>query len=156
MSRIDFVKLRKRADMSQREFADLLQVRPSFISAIENGKSRMPEEKLERIKEIFEISNFDDYITEDPAENVIPPHTHIMDQSDSLTQLLNHFHELAHQREKAHTSSDSDSIARIDFLTKRNDRLSERVDQLREEVDQLRAENLRLKEILIKNGINYN
>lgn len=155
MSRIDFVKLRKRAGMSQRDLAEILQVRPSFLSAIENGRSRMPDEKLEKIKEIFELESLDDYVIDDTAEMIVPPHTHIGDQSDSLTQLLNHFHDLAHQRNKAHSENDGDATARIEFLTKRNDRLSERIDDLRDEVDNLREENLRLKELLVRNGIKY-
>ncbi|MDE6510623.1 MAG: helix-turn-helix domain-containing protein [Muribaculaceae bacterium] len=155
MKRIDFVRLRKRAGMSQRELADHLQVRPSFLSAIENGKSRMPEEKLDKIKEIFELDSLDDYMVEEHAEQTVPPHTHAMDQNDTLAQLLNHFHDLAHQREREHSGQDADALERIEFLTKRNDRLSERVDDLRDEVDALREENLRLKELLLKNGIHY-
>lgn len=152
MTRIDLIKLRKRAGMSQKELADLLQVRPSFLSAIENGRSRMPDDKLERLKEIFELDSLNDYMIEETAQAVVPPHTHPIDSTDSLTQLLNHFHELAHQRN--HNKADEDS-SRIEFLTKRNDRLSERLDQLREEVDSLRNENFRLKELLIRNGIDY-
>ncbi len=141
--------------MSQRELAEFLQVRPSFLSAIENGKSRIPDEKLEKIKEIFELDDLEEYLIEDTNENVVPPHTHVADQTDYLTQLLNHFHDLAHQRDKGHAIADSELLARIDFLTKRNDRLSERVDDLRDEVDNLRQENLSLKELLVKNGISY-
>ena len=155
MGRIDFVRLRKRAGMSQRELADKLQVRPSFLSAIENGRSRMPDEKLDKIKEIFELDSLDDYMVEEHMETTVPPHTHTLDQNDTLAQLLNHFHDLAHQREKGLSVQDPEMLARIEFLTKRNDRLSGRVDDLREEVDALRMENLRLKEILIKNGIQY-
>lgn len=155
MSRIDLARLRRRAGMSQRELADKLQVRPSFLSAIENGRSRLPEEKMEKIMELFEIDNLEDYLIDDTQEAIVPPHTHVLDQTDSLTQLLNHFHELAHQREKGHTAADTDAMARIDFLSRRNDRLSERVDELRDEVDSLRAENLSLKELLIRHGISY-
>ena len=151
MSRIDLTKLRKRAGMSQRELAELLQVRPSFLSAIENGKSRMPEEKLDRLKEVFELDSFDDYIIED--EHHVAPHTHMMEQSDSFTHLLTHFHDLAHKNSRGDT--DTDCSERIDFLTRRNDRLSERIDTLRDEVDELRRENLRLKELLLKNNISY-
>ena len=35
MERIDIAKLRKEAGISQRELADKLQIRPSFLSAIE-------------------------------------------------------------------------------------------------------------------------
>ena len=155
MKRIDFVRLRKRAGMSQRELADLLQVRPSFLSAIENGKSRMPDEKLDKIKEIFELDSLDDYMVDEHMEQTVPPHTHAMDQNDTLAQLLNHFHDLAHQREREHSGQDSDSAERIEFLSKRNDRLSDRIDDLRDEVDNLRKENLHLKELLLKNGIQY-
>lgn len=153
MKRIDYVSLRKRAGLSQRQLADILQVRPSFLSAIENGRSRMPEEKLEKLKEICELEDFDSYMIEEMSD-AVPPHSHNSEQEDTLTRLLNHFHDLAHQREKT-LHSDSDPSARIDFLTKRNDRLSERIDDLREEIDILRKETLRLKELLIKNGIQY-
>lgn len=148
-------KLRKRAGISQRQLAEMLQVRPSFLSAIENGKSRMPEEKLEKIKEIFELDSLDDYLIDDAAEATVPPHTHTSDQSDPISQLLTHFHDLAHQRDKGHESHDSDLEARLDFLTKRNDRLSDRIDDLRDEVDSLRKENMALKELLLKHGISY-
>lgn len=154
MKRIDYVSLRKRAGMSQRQLADILQVRPSFLSAIENGRSRMPDEKLERLKEIFELENLDAYIIEDDKD-VNSSHSHIMEPEDTITSILNHFHDLAHQREKATHGNDSEVAERIDYLTRRNDRLSERVDDLREEVDRLRSELLRLKELLIKNGIPY-
>ena len=115
----------------------------------------MPEEKLDKIKEIFELDSLDDYMVEDHADVTVPPHTHAMDQNDTLAQLLNHFHDLAHQREREHSGQDTDAAERIEFLAKRNDRLSERVDDLRDEVDALREENLRLKELLLKNGIQY-
>lgn len=141
--------------MSQRELADILQVRPSFLSAIENGKSRMPEEKLDKIMEIFELDSLDDYMVVEHPEQTVPPHTHAMDGNDTLAQLLNHFHDLAHQREREHSGQDAEIIARIDYLSKRNDRLSDRVDDLRDEVDALRDENIRLKELLLKNGISF-
>lgn len=155
MSRIDLTRLRKRAGMSQRDLAAMLQVRPSFLSAIENGRSRLPEEKIEKIKAIFELDNLNDYMITEPAESIVPPHTHASEPSDAISHLLNHFHELAHQKERAHAVQDPEVTERIDFLTKRNERLSERVDDLRDEVDTLREENLRLKELLIKNGIEY-
>lgn len=153
MGKIDLAKLRKRAGMSQKELAELLQVRPSFVSAIENGKSRVPEEKIERLKEIFELRDLDNYIIDDQPEIMVPPHTHHSDQSDALTQLLNHFHDLAHQRD--HDKSSSELEERVEYLAKRNDRLSERIDTLRDEVDALRKENLLLKEKLIRNGIQF-
>ena len=155
MKRIDYAGLRKRAGMSQRELAALLQVRPSFLSAIENGKSRMPDEKLDKIKEIFELDSLEDYMMEDYSEQSVTHNIHPMNKNDTLAQLLNHFNDLAHQREREHSGQDAEKDARIDFLTKRNDRLSERIDALRDQVDTLREENIHLKEQLLKNGIQF-
>lgn len=154
MKRIDIVRLRKNAAMSQRELAELLQVRPSFLSAIENGKSRLPDEKLARIKEIFRLDDLEDYTLETEGElsATVPPHTH-SDTGDTFTQLLNHFHELAHKNSAHHP--DKEREQRIEFLTHRCDRLSERVDDLREQVDRLSNENLLLKELLIRHNIPY-
>ena len=138
--------------MSQRELAEQLQVRPSFISAIENGRSPLPEDKIDKLKEIFEIDSIDDYLMEDENVVIVPPHTHT-EPVDSLTQLLNHFHSLAHMND--HSAHNSEAEARIEYLTKRNDRLAERVDNLTEKIENLREENLRLKELLIRNGIGY-
>lgn len=157
MGKIDVARLRKCAGMSQRELAELLNVRPSFLSAIENGRSRMPEEKIAKLKNIFELDSLDAFIIEEPSEHIVPPHTHVMDQSDSLTSLLNHFHDIAHQKGMSHDTHhlQMELDSRIEFLSRRNDKLSERLDELREEVDKLRQENFRLKELLIKNGIKY-
>lgn len=201
MSRIDLTRLRKQAGMSQRNLAALLQVRPSFLSAIENGRSRMPDEKLEKIKEIFKLDSLEEFMIEEQADIIVPPHIHSGDnvmvvtshshvpphshsvesgvampphthpgemtiniphshssaseQSESITRLLNHFHDLAHQHDRQYGSNDEETCARIEYLEKRNDRLSQRVDDLRDEVDRLRAETLRLKEILVKNGLPY-
>ncbi len=152
--RFDFAGLCIRDGIIKRALSNLLQVRRSFLSAIENGKSRMPEEKLDKIKEIFELDSLDDYMIDENTESVVPPHTHATEQSESIAQLLNHFHDLAHQQ-RDHSAQDADTLARIEFLTKRNDRLSERIDDLRDQVDSLRQENLHLKELLLKNGIMY-
>lgn len=154
--------------MSQRELADHLQVRASFLSAIENGRSRLPDEKLHRLKEIFQLDSLEDYLLPEdeiitgavpPHTHGVPPHSHGVpphshgETTDSITQLLNHLHDLAHRNSPV--QSDPEQSARIEYLAQRNDRLSNRVDQLREEVDNLRTENLRLKELLIRNNIPF-
>ena len=156
MKRIDLLKLRKMVGLSQKELADRLSVQPSFLSAIENGRSRFPDEKLERLKEILGIDNFDDFLIEENAETtVVPPHTHIMDESDSLSQLLRHIHNLAHKSDAVDRGKEKELMSRIDYLSQRNDRLSDRLDELRLKVDTLREENFRLKEIILKNNLSF-
>lgn len=155
MARLDLLRLRKAAGLSQRELAEKLGVQPSFLSAIENGRSRLPEEKIDRLKDILACDDLEDYMTEDGSEAAVPPHTHSVEESDAITRLLKHIHAEAHKSDSETKSREKDLEDRVDFLSKRNDRLSERVDNLREEVDSLRAENYRLKEALISNGIKF-
>lgn len=154
MKKIDLLKLRKAAGFSQRELAKQLAVQPSFLSAIENGRSRFPEEKIERLKEIVALDDIDDFLVEEASENsVVPPHSHTADETDSLSQLLRHIHNLAHKSDSVDRERENELLSRIDFLSKRNDRLSERLDSLREMLDNLREENYKLKELLLKKGI---
>lgn len=157
MRRLDLVRLRKNAGLSQKELADMLSVRPSFLSAIENGRSRLPEEKLERMRDIFKMDDFSEYMVEDKAEAVpvVPPHTHIAESDDALTALLKHIHAQAHMTDDLSKSREAELEERISYLTERNDRLSDRLDDLREQVDRLREENFHLKELLALNGIQY-
>lgn len=155
MSRIDIARLRKNEGLSQRKLAEMLEIRPSFLSAIENGRSRLPEDKVEKIKTLFGTEIIEEYMYEECEENVVPPHTHLHDETDSLTQLLDKFHTLAHQRHNQPNDKVMELVTRLDKMSERNDRLSGKIDDLRDLVDQLRQENLRLKELLIKNQIQY-
>lgn len=156
MKKIDLLKLRKAAGLSQRELADRLMVQPSFLSAIENGRSRFPDEKIEKLKEIVEIDDLEDFLIDCSQEvPLVPPHTHAIDETDSLTQMLRHIHNLAHKSDSLDKDRESDLLSRIDYLSKRNDRLDERLDELRESLDKLREENFRLKELLLRNNISY-
>lgn len=156
MKRLDLLKLRKAVGLSQRELADRLSVQASFLSAIENGRSRFPDEKMEKLKEIVALEDLDRFLVEDTAETVgIPPHSHTLDESDALTQLLKHIHAQAHKGDGTDRSREYELQERIDYLSTRNDRLSDRIDELREKVDSLLDENFRLKELLCRNQIDF-
>lgn len=157
MKKIDLLKLRKAVGLSQRELADRLAVQPSFISAIENGRSRFPEEKIEKLKEIVALDDLEDFLAEDLPEGtvVVPPHTHTHDEADALSQMLRHIHALAHKSDGSDREREQELTARIEYLSKRNDRLSERLDDLRDALDKVRDENYRLKELLLKNNISF-
>lgn len=157
MERIDIAKLRKEAGISQRELADKLQIRPSFLSAIENGRSRLPEAQLEKIKQIFGISDFSEYLAEEqpkevPANTNVPPHSHFGEEGNAIALFLQHIHNQAHQ-ESGHSNREEILEQRVDYLSERNDRLSSRVDELRDQLDVMRDENYRLKLLLASNGI---
>lgn len=156
MKRLDLLKLRKTIGLSQRALASKLAVQPSFLSAIENGRSRFPDEKIEKLMEATAIEDLEPFMVEETSDMpVVPPHTHSMDESDSLTHLLRHIHNLAHKNDMPGQERETELLERIDYLQKRNDRLSDRVDTLRDTVDALREENYSLKELLRKSGINF-
>lgn len=156
MKKLDLLKLRKAAGLSQKELADRLAVQPSFLSAIENGRSRFPDEKIERLREIVALDSLDNYMVEEDAElPAVPPHTHALDEADSLSQMLRHIHNLAHQSDGHNREREQELQDRIEFLTTRNDRLSERLDSLRDRVDSLLEENYRLKELLMRNNVAF-
>lgn len=160
MIRIDICKLRKSAGISQRQLADQLQVRQSFLSAIENGRSRLPEEKEQRLIDIFGHDMVEKFCIADEQAALAAPAAALnagLSESDIVGQLLKHFHDLAHKSDSHTHQADSEQIdalrQRNDFLNQRNDKLSERIDELRDELDRLRREIYHLKELLITNGI---
>ena len=154
MKKLDLLKLRKAIGLSQKELADRLSVQASFLSAIENGRSRFPDEKLEKLKEIVGLEDLEDYMDDEVMETVaVPPHTHALDEADSLSQMLRHIHNLAHKSDDSERERISDLLNRIEYLSKRNDRLTDRLDVLSEKLEELREENFRLKDLLIKNNI---
>ena len=149
MRRLNLSRLRRAAGLNQRDLAEKLGVRPSFISAIENGKSRFPDDKLDRLKEIVLLDDLDEFYDEKAADsNTVPLHTHPFGENDPITELLKHIHAQAHKNDQSATSREAELEQRLDFNIMRNERLSRRVDELRDEVDRLRDENYRLREEL--------
>ncbi|MDE6825494.1 MAG: helix-turn-helix domain-containing protein [Paramuribaculum sp.] len=159
MPTIDISRLRKHYGMNPRLLAEKLNVRQSFLSAIENGRSRMPDDKLPRLMEIFSLENFDGFMMDEAAPDVVqvPPHTHSGIESDPLTKLLMHIHRQAHNDSDSHDSRarEEELEARIDSLVERNERLSDKIDNYRDEIDTLRNEILRLKQLLVANSISF-
>lgn len=158
MSRIDLLKIRKATGISQKELAEKLAVRPSFLSAIENGRSRFPDEKIERLKEILLIGDLTPYTIEEEAEHsadVVPPHTHTSDETDAIANLLKHIHAQAHKEDDSAKNREMELRARIEYLTERADRQTERIEALLVKLETLLNENMRLKNLLLSNHIEF-
>lgn len=163
MPRYDISRLRKEKCMSQSELANYLQMTQSFLSAIENGKSPLPIEKEEKLCEVFQLKDLNDYIIDrkgDPSEKKITD----MTDSDLFNQLLSRFHKQAHSAESEHHHHDHHQkiddlqlkldtlfsrvdalMTRNDNLTAENDRLRAEIDTYRKEIESLRQENYTLK-----------
>lgn len=157
MPRYDISRLRKENGMSQNELANHLQMTQSFLSAIENGKSPLPVEKEEKLREIFHLHDLNDYIMDKRSEESEKRLTEMTD-SDLFNQLLSRFHKQAHSDESEHHHHDhhahieelrnklDDMFSRNDSLMQRNESLSVDNDRLRGEIDEYRKEIDRLRE----------
>ena len=154
--------------MSQMELANRLQITQSFLSAIENGKSPLPFEKEEKLREIFGLSALNDYMVDNKPDAEEKKLTEMTD-SDLFNQLLSRFHKQAHSAESEHHHHDhhqkieelefkiealykrnDDLMVRNDALSADNDRLRSEIDDYRAEIEKLRAENYQLKSSLLK------
>ena len=147
MPRYDISRIRKEHGMSQSELAQRLQITQSFLSAIENGRSPLPIEKEEKLREVFSSYDLSSYIQDktDDEKRVVD-----MTDSDLFNQLLNRFHRQAHSAEGEHHHHDHHEKIeilenRVEALFKRNDALMERNDRLAEANDLLRQENDKLR-----------
>lgn len=144
MPRYDISRLRKDNGMSQMELANLLQITQSFLSAIENGKSPLPIEKEERLREIFHLHNLNDFIIDKKGDAEDKKITEMTD-SDLFNQLLSRFHKQAHSDETAEHHHDhhrkiEDLEGKVELLFVRNESLMQRNEKLMNENERLRNE----------------
>ena len=84
MQRIDLAKIRSDHSVSQKDLAEKLGVKQSFLSNIERGRSPLPPEKLDKIIEIFDIENIDIYYIEDIGSSNMSK-----SQSDNTNSIIN-------------------------------------------------------------------
>lgn len=156
MRRVDLAKIRSDYSISQKDLAEKLGVKQSFLSNIERGRSPLPPEKLDKIIEIFEIEDIDSYYIEDIGNNSVSK-----SQSDNTNSIINDsaifekFVGIMEKMTEAKYANESEALSRIERLQDRNDFLNSQVDELRKDLTRLLHENFALKELLIKNGIDY-
>ncbi len=70
MKTFDLKHFRKEKKISQVKLADALGIGQSFISQIENGKDPMPEPLIEKIKDLYNISDISRYLNDDLQEDL--------------------------------------------------------------------------------------
>ena len=61
----DLKRFRREKKISQQDFASAMECGQSFISQIENGKDRMPDTWIDKIANIYSITNIEEYIIPD-------------------------------------------------------------------------------------------
>lgn len=61
----DLKRFRREKKISQQDFASAMECGQSFISQIENGKDRMPNTWIDKIANIYNVTNIEEYIIPD-------------------------------------------------------------------------------------------
>lgn len=169
----DIRSIRKHLDLSQKEMAAELGIRQSFLSAIENGKSPLPKDKAEIIKGMVKPAKISDFLIEtdkndgkNTGRRGVATPLENSGETDMFKELLNYFHTQAHREQDEHhvnMHKQFDAMQeRADRLVEKNDALvskcellSAKIESLREELHSAKSENLRLKELLLSNGIKF-
>lgn len=168
--RYDVAKLRKELGLNQKELAAAIGIKQSFLSTIENGKSNMPADKLERLALLCQPRSLDDYIME-PADSSSAAdhhqHSHTSQvETLALRDLLNYFHSQAHKEQDEHHAMMHRQLhslqERNDRLTEKNDHLQQKIEdsqskleEVRSELQRAQTEILRLKTLLLNHGLSF-
>ncbi len=61
----DLKRFRREKKISQQDFASAMECGQSFISQIENEKDRMPDTWIDKIANIYNVTNIEEYIIPD-------------------------------------------------------------------------------------------
>lgn len=182
MKRFQLARFRKDHNMSQKDLAEKLSITQGFLSSIENGRSPLPVGKLNKLFEIFDVDNIDDYYVDDeeaidaPEDSNSPIPTtsgltpiQIIDSmldvnsSKVVTKLIEVIRENIGNSVK--TAFDSEQVVaekdkEIKQLNRDIREAEERAQKFREEADQwrekfytLREREFAYKELLMQNNI---
>ncbi|MDE6301834.1 MAG: helix-turn-helix domain-containing protein [Muribaculaceae bacterium] len=133
MPRIDIAQLRKSLGISQSELAQKLQINQSFLSAIENGRSPLPQEKENRLAEIFPDVDFSEFMMEperDSAKSIDD-----LSETEMINLFLQRFHSQAHRHDDSqHHQQHHQRIELLEAqnaeLIRQNGKLLDRLDDL--------------------------
>lgn len=165
----DIAGIRKALSLTQKELAEKLGIRQSFLSTVESGKNRLVADKLDRLKELcrdLDIEKFRVDNSMNSTGNNVAAGGIERPEGNMITELLNYFHSQAHkQQNDEHDQLHSQMHVyqdRLDRVIEKNEALQEkiellttRIESLREEIFNVKEENLRLKELLLKYNIPY-
>lgn len=164
--KIDLAALRKAHHINQQTLADQLDMRQSFLSAIENGKSRLPQNRLARLIEIFGEDELTRYASYTGTPHSGHAQEERLSESDMMAKILRIFHSHEHESDthnhELHHKKIDELQERIGRLLDRNENLSEKAMTLQERLDLMTAKNIeaqneiyRLREILIRHNISF-
>lgn len=169
MIRIDIQSLRKSRGLSQQALASQLGVKQSFLSAIENGRSPLPARKRKILSEIFGEPELLMYTIDEDVKSVDASRVlgnlsevRLMQQLKKLfgqdIQNMDRDEDIL-QIDRAQMRNMEERMRRLwlrnEALSNKNVDLQARIDSLADKMEASTQEIYRLREILLRNNINF-
>lgn len=157
MARIDLPRLRKTKKMTQRQLAEALGLSQGFMSSVESGRNPFPDERVDDLQKIFPDEDFEQYpmaapqrptqaigsFNEDSEININNPET--------LKTLLAYATKQSREVDNIVQTNGAEAKEYQERLL----RLSDELEKCRKERYEFMEENLKLKDLLRRNNIDY-
>lgn len=164
MARYDLKRLRTDHKITQKELADRLKVTQGFLSSVEKWRNPFPDDRIDDLQKVFPDVDLTEYEVSDedvPRENVgsFKRHSEIdINDSKLLLRLLDVIGKSTTSLDDARSAESEESTdwrRRYDKLNDKYEELRAERDSLLREKYELRDEIFRLRELLMKNNIDY-
>lgn len=164
MARYDLKRLRTDQKITQKELADKLKVTQGFLSSVEKWRNPFPDERIDDLQKVFPDVDLTEYEVSDedvPRENVGSFNRHSEIDINDSKLLLRLLDVIGKSTTSLDDARSAESVETTDWR-KRYDKLNDKYEELRAERDsllrekyELRDEIFRLRELLMKNNIDY-
>lgn len=164
MARYDFQKLRSDHNITQKELADKLKLSQGFLSSVEKWRNPFPDDRVQDLQAVFPNTDLTQYeVDEDTLpDRSIGSHNKFsqidINNPEVLKKLLDIVEKCTSESDGARNAETSEAAE----WRKRYDKVCAELDAVRGERDrymkekyELQFEIFRLKELLLRNGIEY-
>lgn len=156
MARYDLPKLRKTLQMTQSQLASLLKISQGFLSSVENGRNPFPDDRIDDLQKVFpneDLSNYE--ITSDEPKNVIGNDNLFSEVQINDPETLKALLEFVNRRTREDTTTVHECSNVSTQYQERIMRLTDELEKTRKEKYDFLEEIYRLRDLLRKNGIDY-
>lgn len=157
MARYDLPRLRKKKNMTQRQLAEALGLSQGFLSSVESGRNPFPDERIDDLQSIFPEENIEDYAATAPQKpsSAVGSFNEGSEIKINDPATLKAFIAFATRQSKEVDSIEQTNGCKEKDYQERLLRLSDELEKVRKEKYDLLEENLRLKDLLRRNNIEF-
>lgn len=157
MARIDLPRLRKTKQMTQRQLAEALGLSQGFMSSVESGRNPFPDERLDDLQKIFPNEDFEQYPMAAPQKPTVAIGSFNSDSDIDINDpaTLKALLAYATKQSKEVDSIEQNNVTEAGAYQKRLMELSDELEKCRKARYDLLEENLKLKDLLRRNNIDF-